>query len=181
MLMSIVLGISTVDDLLERIDDSVENAKIVVNDGKQNAQKANPQSKDDEPIRIVYEEIHCIEDLLAKVNDQPGSRKIVLEGAPDESKTVSLEKSTEDGTQEKTTVSKTSKTSAPAPQAPNASKEEDSTPDDPNADQIHVNIDNIRSVDDLLDRIDSAVQKVPVVIDNKPQAKKAAGQWSVSL
>ena len=165
----IVLGISTVDDLLERIDESIESAKIVVNNSKQDASKGqssstNQQPKADEPIRIVYGDIHCIEDLLDKLNDQPGSRKVVLEGAPDQSNTVSVKKSTSNPNpeEEKTTVVSTK-------------KETTSTPEDTAEDQIHVNIDDIRSVDDLLNRVDDAVQHTPVVIDMKPQEKKQAG------
>ena len=170
MLVVIVLGISTVDDLLERIDESIEKAKVVVNNSKQEASKTdssstNQQPKADEPIRIVYGDIHCIEDLLDKLNDQPGGRKVVLEGAPDQSSTVSFKKSTSNPNpdEEKTTVVSTKKDPA-------------STPEDTAEDQIHVNIDDIRSVDDLLNRVDDAVQHTPVVIDVKPQDKKQAGR-----
>lgn len=167
MLIVIVLGVSTVDDLLERIDEGIEKAKVVVNNSKKDVSKTdssstNEQSKADEPIRIVYGDIHCIEDLLDQLNDQPGDRKVVLEGAPDQSSTVSLKKSTSHPDEEKTTVTSTK-------------KETTSTPEDTTDDQIHVNIDDIRSVDDLLNRVDEAVQHTPVVIDIKPQASKPSG------
>ena len=149
--MPYLLGINTVDDLLERIDDSVEKAKIVVDDGKKKAEGVPPSAStannsqkkpEDEPIRISYDKVHKLEDLLALVNDQPGHRKVVLEGAPGQSNAVSLQK----------TTTPTNNTETPSAET----------------DQIHVNIENIRSVDELLDRIDEAVQQVPVLIETTP-------------
>ncbi len=47
--------------------------------------------------------------------------------------------------------------------------------------QIHVNIENVQSVDELLDRIDDAVQKVPVVIDFHPPGDKSQGLFTPIL
>ncbi len=280
-----VLGVETVDDLLERIDEAVERAKIIVNDGKdrpainkaggQNAaapgaapgaDNAEKKPEGDEPIRIVHGDIHKIEDLLAAVNDQPGDRKVVLEGAPGQTSTVSVQKTnnpqpaaaspaapnenkdttttakttetpsstktkektetpsstttaekketpsetttaaktetpagtakiekteTPEGTtkKEKTetpsgqTTAKTTETqSANKPEAPSSTtaKTTENPPpsNDPSSserDEIHVNIENVESVDELLDRIDEAVQKAPVVIDTTPRGDKDQG------
>lgn len=145
---SYLTGVNTVDDLLERIDDSVEKAKIIVGDDKKKTEGETPTKPDDEPIRISYDKVHKLEDLLALVNDQPGHRKVVLEGAPDQSNTVSLQKST--------------------PSTNNTEKKPEASSAQP--DQIHVNIENIRSVDELLDRIDDAVQHVPIVIETTHQS-----------
>jgi hypothetical protein len=251
-----ILGVTTVDDLLERIDDAIESAKIIVDNGQekppakkteagQNAPapgKDNTEKKpeEEEPIHIVYGDVHNIEDLLAAINDQPGHRKVVLEGAPGQSSTVSVQKSNnpppptaspepadekeDSSTTKKTTetpssatkVEKTetpsSKTTAKTKETPSATTTEKKTetpssttkvektetpssstttakttenppPADEasssEVDQIHVNIENIRSVDDLLDRIDEAVQKVPVVIDTKPRGLSLAIQYFI--
>jgi len=281
-----ILGVETVDDLLERIDQAIESAKIVVgndkdkaavskNEGKNaaapGADNAEKKPTDDEPIRIKYGDIHKIEDLIAAVNNKPGHRKVLLEGAPEQSSTVSVKKSgspppdaasppggnnenkdssttakttetpsstkTEEKTEtpnsttkakttetpsstekeektetpDSTTKAKTtetpsstkteektetpdSKTKAKTTETPSSTKTEEKTEtpsskttttakttknpppsndtSESEVDQIHVNIENITSVNDLLDRIDEAVQKVPVVIDTKPRGDK---------
>ncbi len=99
-----ILGVETVDDLLERIDEAIEKAKIVIGNDKDKAavsknaaapgaDNAEKKPAADEPIRINYGEIHKIEDLIAAVNDKPGHQKIVLEGAPGQSNNVSVQKS----------------------------------------------------------------------------------------
>ncbi len=225
----------TVDDLLERIDSAVEKAKIVVNDGKDkpslnkndeqnaaapSANNAAKKPEGDEPIRIVYSDIHKIEDLIAAVNNQPGHRPVVLEGAPGQSSSVSVQKSDnpppaaatneskDASTTVKTTETPSSKTTAEKTETPSSTtiaktkETPDSTttvkktetpssstttakttenppssndPSSPQVDQIHVNIENVQSVDDLLDRIDEAVQKAPVVIDLAPRGNKNPG------
>ncbi len=276
----------TVDDLLERIDEAIEKAKIVIGNDKDKAavsknaaapgaDNAEKKPAADEPIRINYGEIHKIEDLIAAVNDKPGHQKIVLEGAPGQSNTVSVQKSgnpppaaaspaatdekkdsstteektetpssttkakttetpsatkTEEKTETPNSTTKAEKTETPSAtktkektetpdsttkakttETPSATKTEEKT-ETPNSttkakttetpsatkteekteiktenppssndttssegDQIHVNIDNVQSVDELLDRIDDAVKKVPVVIDTKPRENKDKG------
>jgi hypothetical protein len=241
-----ISGVETVDDLLERIDDAIERAKIVVNNGKEKGAlnkgegentpdaasgSGDSKEKEDEPIRIQFGDMHRIEDLIAAVNGQPGGRKVVLEGAPDELNTVSMKKtgnpssaaaggsktttiekkdnppSAADGGSKTTTIEKKdnppsaadgggSKTTTiekkdnqpPAAAAGGSTKAtvekkdssatvkiEENAPSSPEVDQIHVNIENVESVDDLLDRIDDAVQKVPVIIDTKPRGDKKKG------
>jgi hypothetical protein len=277
MFIYIISGVKTVDDLLERIDEAIEKAKIVVNNGKDPipvnkneepkaaapatpaaaatpaANDAEKKPEEEEPIRITYGDIHKIEDLLALVNNQPGHRKVELEGAPGQSTTVDVkqtknpppataspgatdedkdasptpkttenppsttttkktetpsativekkdetpssattEKKTEtpsativektDETPSSATTAKTvetpsstttaKKTETPSSTTTTAKTTEKPAPSNdgsaPQVDQIHVNIENVQSVDDLLDRIDDAVQKAPVVIDTKP-------------
>jgi len=266
MFIYIISGVKTVDDLLERIDEAIEKAKIVVNNGKDPipvnknegskaaapATSAAPAGNDaekkpeeEEPIRVTYGDIHKIEDLLALVNNQPGHRKVELEGAPGQSTTVDVKKTTNPppataspgATDEDKDAPPTSTTTAKKTETPSATiiEKKDETPSSattekktetpsativekkdekptsattaktvetpsstttakktetpssttttakttekpapsndgsaPQVDQIHVNIENVQSVDDLLDRIDDAVQKAPVVIDTKP-------------
>jgi hypothetical protein len=257
-------GVETVDDLLERIDEAIEKAKIVVNSGQEKPankpadaeKKPDDKPKGDEPIRVPYGDMHKIEDLLALVNNQPGKRKVVLEGAPaqansgaaqkssnpppagaspaannDKPDSATTEKKTETpsaSTTEKKTEGPSATTTEKKTDAPSASSTEKKTEtpsasstekktetpsasttekktETPSAastekktetpsstkttekttekqpaandsspteqDQIHVNIQDVKSVDDLLDRIDQAVQKVPIVIDTTPRDK----------
>ncbi|CAF1608227.1 unnamed protein product [Adineta ricciae] len=202
-------GIQTVGDLLDRIDEVIEGAKIIIegNTGntsltiQDNAPRPRPPpssadldkkqpdksegstekslaeasdqegKENDEPIRIDYNEIHTIEDLLARVYKQPGSRKVILENAPDDDESVLIE-------------TKTSSTEPADPPTTSNDNDESSGPpksilktsQDPSSldtstkvssfqdDQIHVNIEGVQSVNELLDRVDEAVQSVPVVL-----------------
>ncbi|CAF1009666.1 unnamed protein product [Adineta ricciae] len=232
-------GIQTVDDLLERIDQAIESAQIIVDNGSKKAQgdkpaigaanaEAEKKPAEDEPIRVKFNEVHNMEDLLGLVNNQPGHRKVVLEDAPGQSNTVSIKKNsiqsvddskdknatttvkkeetpssatktTEKKEETPNSVTKTTEKKEETPTSSSTTKKEEtpssstkvettSTPtssettvkttdkspqsndaSSPEGDQIHVNIENIRSVDDLLDRVDEAVQKVPVIIDTKPR------------
>ncbi len=235
-----ISGVTTVDDLLERIDEAIEKSKIVVNDGKtkvapnqnegQNASGpgakiSQAKAEEEEPIRIAYGDVHKIEDLLGLVNDQPGHRRVVLEGAPGTSSTGSIKKTsnpppagaaptgndekqgstttktteTPSGTETakkiktpsativaKTTETPSSTTTVQKTETPPSSTttkaKTTGNPPPPSNDassshtnQIHVNIENVQSVDELLDRIDEAVQKVPVVIDFHPPGDKNQG------
>lgn len=233
-----ILGVQTVDDLLERIDEAVEKAKIIVDDGQKKAATRgkedadNSKAKEDEPIRISPGDVHNLEDLLALINNQPGHRKVVLEGAPGQSKGVSVRaksisaasgappadddekgdsktttkitetpsstktaqktetpssttkvKTTETPTSSETTEkteTPTSTTKAKTTETPTSAtttKKTEAAHDAKSSatDQIHVNIANVQSVDELLDRVDEAVQKVPVVIDFTPHQGKDPG------
>ena len=194
---------TTVDDLLERIDDAVERAKIIVEDGKTkaatminegqttaaSAANASQTKPEEEPIRINYGDIHKLEDLLKLVNDQPGHRKVVLEGAPGQSNIVSVRtsnnpaKNTENTTETSSTTKKTTETpSSLNTTVTKTTKEQSASGDDRSSsqsDHIHVNVENLRSVEDLLDRIDDAVQHVPVFIDFTPQEKDKSGLFFI--
>jgi hypothetical protein len=205
------LGVSTVDDLLDRIDEAVERSKLVVDGGKGNIglsidstshppkaipadlekkplNKAendpNKSENKDEPIRLNYNDIHKIADVLLKIDREPGNRKVVLENAP--------ENTGSGNSQEQTNTYPTA-----APTTPTGSVETDDSSGPPKSilktsqnpsslatstrtssiqdDQIHVNIEGIHNVDDLLDRLDDAVQNAPVVIDTKPSGEKRKG------
>ncbi|UJR37998.1 hypothetical protein I4U23_030680 [Adineta vaga] len=219
-------GVSTVDDLLDRIDEAIESAKIVIegdtnktlfsvqgksskprpspadldkkpleksegNETKTNDQenKKNDREGEGEPLRIDYNEIHRIEDLLDKVYGQPGDRKIVLENAPDNDESVSVEKKTSLPPTRASTANEHLSPPPPPTTTTTATASNDNddssaplksilkTSQDPSSldtstkvasfqdDQIHVNIEGVQNVDDLLDRIDEAVQNIPIVIE----------------
>ena len=220
-------GVETVDDLLERIDDAVEKAKIVVNPAQASTSESQAKDPNNEPIRIKHGDVHKIEDLLLLVNNQPGDRRVILDDAPNQSTSISIQKksgtTTEQGPDSKTTIQKAetptgateetpdSKTTVQKTETPGGTTKEktEETPDskttikktetpegttkekteetpagttkeetksvqqpavdDGEPDQIHVNVDNLESVDDMLDRIDDAVKNTPVIIDTKPR------------
>jgi hypothetical protein len=177
-------------------DDQKKEQKA--DNNKEGDQKQEQKKGEEEPIRIKHNEIYKIEDLLQVLNNASGSRKVVLDDAPD---------NTDSGTVQK----QTNPTATTAPQSSTFSNEKDVSStannenDDPSAppksilktsqnpssldtstrtsslqdDQIHVNIEGIASVDELLDRIDDAVQHAPVVIDGKPQSEKRQGLFVI--
>ncbi|CAF0916881.1 unnamed protein product [Rotaria sordida] len=220
-------GVSTVDDLLNRIDETVEQAKLVIEGGsgkiglnidrvpsaaklppsdlekrpkeevkdkniKVDKQEETPKNKEEqvedkeEPIHIEYNEIHTIGDLLGKVSHEQGNRKVILENEPGNSNSITAEKPT-------------NSSSITFPTSKNPNNDDDSDDDDDTStatksilkksqdpssldtttktlsfqdDQIHVNLENVQNLADLLDCVDDAVQQVPVVIDTKSQEKK---------
>ena len=197
------LGVYTVDDLLDRIDKAVEDAKIVVDDEKEAAARPaerNPsrplpspadvekkpsadQKHEQEPIRINCNDIHTIEDLLEKVNEQPGSRKITLENLPDSAGMVKIPKRNSSVNPDLTKQPNAQETS----DAPTAPKSILKTSHDPSSsdtstktasfqdDQIHLRLDGIHNVSELLDRVDDKVQHLPVLIEGQPQGDKRQG------
>jgi hypothetical protein len=141
------------------------------------------KKEEDEPIRLNYNEIHNIEDLLRKVDQQPGKRKVVLEDVPGNSSSITVQKQANPPP----TTPPTSTTSSENDDSSGLRKSILKTSQDPSSldtstktasfqdDQIHVNIEGVQSVDGLLDRIDDAVEEVPVMIDTKSQGEKRQG------
>jgi len=141
------------------------------------------KKEEDEPIRLNYNEIHNMEDLLRKVNQQPGKRKVVLEDVPGNSSSITVQKQANPPP----TTPPTSTTSSENDDSSEPRKSILKTSQDPSSldtstktssfqdDQIHVNIEGVQSVDGLLDRIDDAVEEVPVMIDTKSQGEKRQG------
>ncbi|CAF3413056.1 unnamed protein product [Rotaria sp. Silwood1] len=217
-------GINTVNDLLDRIDETVEKAKLVIEGGsgkiglninrvpyvpkhsssdvekkpkekiedkkqeeipkKKEVRKEEPVKDEDEdekqPLRIDYNEIHTIEDLLVKLNNHPGSRKVVLENEPDNADSITIQNPTDrssttlltsiksdDNDDTSTTIKSVLKTSQDPSSLDTATKIS-SFQDD----QIHVNMGSVQNIGELLDRIDDAVQHAPVIIETKHQEKK---------
>ncbi|CAF4272783.1 unnamed protein product [Rotaria sp. Silwood2] len=227
-------GVSTVDDLLNRIDETVEKAKLIIDGGsdrialsidrvpyvpkhslpdleqkpkekdeekkiKVEKQEETPKKEDnrkkkqvedkeeeddddddDEPIRIDYNEVHTIEDLLLKVDNKRGSRKVVLENESDDSNSITVKKSTD----QSSTILPTSTTSNDNDDKSTPMKSILKTSQDPSSldittkissfqdDQIHVNLQSVQNIGDLLDSIDDAVQHTPIIIHAKRQEKK---------
>ncbi|CAF0721617.1 unnamed protein product [Adineta steineri] len=214
-------GVSTVDDLLDRIDEAIEGAKIILEGDKSKTnfniggkidkprptpadlerkplkksedknKVATSESEDeneDEPIRINYNDIHRIEDLLLLIHKQPGNRNVVLENAPDDSVLV------QKNTNQTSTVSPSTSKENEIPPIPTTPNEDDDplapqrsilkSSQDPSSsststktasfdnDQIHVDIEGVQNLDNLLERIDNAVENVPVIIDTKPEGEK---------
>ena len=230
-----ILGISTVNDLLDRIDEAIERSKIVVESGgdkgqiglkindklsppkpssadlekkplkkaeddqkKEGDQKQEQKKGEEEPIRIKHNEIHKVEDLLQVLNNASGNRKIVLDDAHDNTDSGTAQKQINpppttaprsstglhDKDMSSTTTNENDDPSAPPksilktsqnPSSLDTSTRTSSLQDD----QIHVNIEGIASVDELLDRIDDAVEHTPVVIDEKPQGEKRQGLFFI--
>ena len=217
-----ILGVSTVDDLLDRIDEAVERAKIVIENGpnvinfnirgtssvsvpsaadlqkksireveeKQNKEEDNK----DEPIQIDYNEIHILEDILLKINNQPGDRKVVLINAPDNSGSISVpkEEANPPSNVEPTPESPVASDTPSSPTEPTENDDQSTstksilkTSHDPSSldtstkiaafqdDQIHVNIEGAQIVNNLLDRaIDDAVHIVPTIIDSESSSEQ---------
>jgi hypothetical protein len=155
--------------------------------------KVEGDKNEDEPIRINYNDIHKIEDILLQINQQPGHRKVVLEHAPNNSGSATTEKqhtsvssplhptgTNENDTSPTSTTNENDDSSAPpksilkTSQDPSSMGTSTKTSSFQN-DQIHVNIEGIQSVDDLLDRVDDAVQNVPVIIETKHVEEKRQG------
>lgn len=179
-------GVSTVDDLLERIDIAVEKAKIILEEDsepvhvridtkpsnapmpsvadleKRSIEKPqiDSQDQDDEPIRIDYNEIHKLEDLLLKLENQPGHRQVILENAPQTPETSNAPK------QDNPFFGPSSQTSNPS----SVNDSDDAPPksilktsQDPSSldtltkiasfqdDNIHVNIETVQDADDQSD------------------------------
>lgn len=128
--------------------------------------KEEAQNPQEGPIHVIYNDIHQLKDLLVLINDQPGHRKVILEGVPKQSNVITFQKPNEPTSAETKSESKDS----PANTAPNADASSSSE-----TDQIHLNIENVNSVDDLLDRLDEAVQNVPVEIDLETSVEKTPG------
>ena len=220
------VGIVTVDDLLNRIDETVENSKLVVKNGKENTavniqqtQKppaaANPEQKpaeqkpaqnpatnsekkpaeptnapkpaadaekkpaepanaqnpeatdekrEDDPIRLNYLEIKSIGDILLKINDQPGNRRVVLENAPNPN--------TAENKDAAASGPKSILKSSQDPSSTDTSTKVAALDDN----EIHVDLAGVQKLDDLLDRIDETVAQVPVVIETDPREEKKEGQ-----
>lgn len=115
-------GVTTIDAIFNRIDETFENCEIAIDGPKEkigltiqkisktskssNVEKKNSTSEDsednkenneeddEEPIVIDYREIQTIEDLLSVLNHQPGSRRIRLKSYSDDSDSVHTELST---------------------------------------------------------------------------------------
>ncbi|CAF0802852.1 unnamed protein product [Rotaria sordida] len=193
-------GVSTVDDLLNRIDETVEQAKLVIEGGsgkiglnidrvpsaaklpssdlekrpkevkdkniKVDKQEETPKNKEEqvedkeEPIHIDYNEIHTIGDLLEKPTNSSSTTLPTSKNpnndddGDDDDDTSTATKSILKKSQDPSSLDTTTKTL--------------SFQDD----QIHVNLENVQNLGDLLDCVDDAVQQVPVVIDTKSQEKK---------
>ena len=228
--MFLCLGIVTVDDLLNRIDETVENSKLIVESGKDNSAvniqqiqnpppAANPQQKparqtpapapagktekkpaepgtaansttegekkpaeqtnaqnpavpvevrENDPIRLNYSEIRTIGDILVKVNDQPGNRRILLENAPNPN-------TAENKDTPATAVAAAPKSILKSSQDPSSTDTSTKvTALDDN--EIHVDLAGVQKLDDLLDRIDEMVANAPVVIETSPREEKKEGQ-----
>lgn len=186
-----VLGVATVDDLLDRIDKAIEQAKIIVEGGKgqialtidDNPKAPTPTVADlekkpveekpdetnpEEPIRFHRGDVHTIEDLLVKVNNQPGSRKVVMEKS---SETPTSPSGTTSDNEEGPTAPKSILKTSQNPSSMETSTKTASFEDD----QVHVNVEGVKSVDELLDRIDDTVQQVPVVISPSASEEKKQG------
>ncbi|CAF0975991.1 unnamed protein product [Adineta ricciae] len=182
-------GIQTVGDLLDRIDEDntprprpppssadLDKKQPNKSEGssteKRPAEASDQEGKEnDEPIRIDYNEIHTIEDLLARVYKQPGSRKVILENAPDDDESVLIEKKTSstEPANPPTTSNDNDESSGPPKSILKTSQDPSSLDTSTKVssfqdDQIHVNIEGVQSVNELLDRVDEAVQSVPVVL-----------------
>ncbi|CAF3394260.1 unnamed protein product [Rotaria socialis] len=180
-------GVETVDDLLERIDEAVENAKVVVdtrkNKSASNGKKEETSNTNDiekktevetekEPIHITYNDVHQLKDLLALVNNQPGHRKVVLEGVPKKTNVITLTKTDNSSTAKfpETTKNEPEDVSTKEKSVENGSCSVDKSSS--KSDLIHINIENIENVNDLLNRIDDAVENIRVVIDTESPTDK---------
>ena len=214
------LGVHTVDDLLDRIDQAVESANIVVDVGKDTTARtdeSNPtkphasaadvekkpiaketttakiepnadQKDEQEPIRINCNDIRTIEDLLEKVNEQPGSRKLTLENLPNNAETLTMQKRNSSVNPVVTKQSNVGETT----DALTAPKSVLKTSHDPSSsdtstktasfqdDQIHLKLDGVHNINELLDRVDDKVQHLPVIIDGGPQENKRQGSITPS-
>lgn len=138
---------------------------------------------DEEPIRLNYNEIHNMEDILRKIDNQNAHRKVVLENAPNNSSSINVKVQSNPSS----TAPLTSKISNENDDSSGPPKSILKTSQDPSSldtstkvssfqdDQIHVNIEGVQSLDDLLDRVDDAVHTVPVIIDSKSQGEKRQG------
>ena len=179
-----ILGVSTVDDLLDRIDKAIEQAKIIVEGGKGNialtiddtpkapaptvadlekkpVEKEPEDSNPEEPIRFNSGDVHTIEDLLVKVNNQPGSRKVVMEKSAE---TPSSPSGTTSDNEEGPTVPKSILKTSQNPSSMETSTKTASFEDD----QVHVNVEGVKSIDDT-------VQQVPVVTSTGTSEEKKQG------
>ncbi|CAF2511678.1 unnamed protein product [Rotaria sp. Silwood2] len=192
-------GVETVDDLLERIDEAIEKANVVVTSSKdknvsdkkerQNVsgrtanntgKKTEVKAAEEEPVRIPYGDVHQLKDILALVNDQPGHRKVVLEGAPKQSSSATIKKSNNSPSATTSPVTTNEQKDLSTKEKPTENQPSSNDTSSSKADQIHINIDNIQCVDNLLDRVDDAIQNVPVVIDVESHIDKAPSSPSES-
>ena len=179
-----ILGVATVDDLLDRIDKAIEQAKIIVEGGKgkialtidDNPKAPTPTVADlekkpveekpeetnpEEPIRFNSGDVHTIEDLLVKVNNQPGSRKVVMDKS---SETPLSPSGTMSDNEEGPTVPKSILKTSQNPSSLETSTKTASFEDD----QVHVNVEGVKSADDT-------VQQVPVSISPSTSEEKKQG------
>ena len=222
------IGIVTVDDLLDRIDETVENSKVIIGNGNAaavgNDQQKTPQppatnsetkttvtntetnappsnttekttvkstdtkapvpnaesgsveptntkssseidtKNENEPIRLNYSEIQKIGDILEKINDQPGNRRVLLENAPDTKSTTEKK----DTAAAPKSILKSSQDPSSAETSTKVSEVDDN--------EILVDVAGVQKLDDLLDRIDETVEKLPVAIETSPNEAKKEGQ-----
>ena len=182
-----LLGVATVDDLLNRIDEGIEQAKIIVEGGKGTAgltvddkskaptatvadlEKRPAEKNAEEPIRLKSEELRTVEDLLTKVNDQPGNRKVVLENprgpnATDKEQNPSppaAATENDEGSAVPKSILKTSQNPSSLDTSTKVASFED--------DQVNVDVEGAGDVD----------QKVPTVTSATASGEKKQGSCSI--
>lgn len=147
-------------------------------DGNDDQTKA---AHEEEPIRLDYNEIHSIEDILLKIQDQPGHRSVILDNEPtSDFDSLSAQKTTEQASTASEILTKSDKAVNLSTSSKTILKNKKAPSSCP-SDQIHLDIENVHSVGDLLDRIDDAVQHAPVLIDAKSHKKKRRGLFVFSF
>ena len=118
-----------------------------------------------EPIRINYNDIQSIDDLLSKVNRQPGNRKILFENLPNRSTTIVLQESSNSPRNPPLKSEQSAEILIPSSRNPTQDDDSSSPPksllktsQNPSAldtstktssfhdDQIHVNIENAQGI-----------------------------------
>lgn len=156
-----VVGLRTVDDLFDRIDEAIEHGSsartTIKSTNLDKATLSDDDDDDEEPIQIDYNQIHSIDDILSKINQQPGNRRVIIKNAPDRPTIIPLEEqtispSTSDDSQLKPLLPSTRSTQSDDPSVPpksilktsqNPSSLDTSTRISSFQDeQIHVNIEN---------------------------------------
>ncbi len=153
----------------------------------------NEEENEDKPIRINYNEIHKIEDLLFKIYEQPAYRKVILENAPNNPGSVTVQKQLNPPRSVPLTPANSNASDAPSSSI--ATTENDDlfappksilqTSQDPSSfqdDQIHENIEADQVVNNLLNRvIDDAIHAVPAVMNSKSPREKRQGLLFIIL
>ena len=138
---------------------------------------SNDEEDDEEPIRIDYNEIHSIDDILSKINQQPGGRRVIIENAPKNSAVIALEEqvtspSTSNNFHANHVLPSTSSIQSDDPSAPpksilktsqNPSALDTSTRTSSFQDeQIHVNIDHPQGIDHFFLIFSSSISRIGI-------------------
>ena len=145
-----------------------------------------------------------MEDILFKINNQPGHRKVILENAPNNSGSITVPKQLNPSSDAPlTSENPVASNDEPSSSSTDPTENEDQsastksilkTSHDPSSldtstktstfedEQIHVNIEGGQVVNNLLDRIiDDAVHIVPTIIESEPSSEKQHGLFFIIL